>query len=88
MKNPYINNQSNFDNKINKAASNLPIVPENFNTSGFLKGALIGAGVTYLLTNPKAQETLFKAIVKAGNLLQASLAELQERFEDAKAEQN
>lgn len=85
MKNPYINNKSSqIDESINRAFNG--IMPENFNTAGFIKGALIGAGITYLLTNEKAQQAIFKAIVKAGSMLEAGVEELKERFEDAKAE--
>lgn len=90
MKNPYINNQQNqpsaVDNAINEAAQNLPFVPENFNAAGFVKGALIGAVAAYVLSNPKAQESLFKAIIKGSNLINAGIEELKERFEDVKAE--
>ncbi|MCI6988005.1 MAG: YtxH domain-containing protein [Campylobacter sp.] len=88
MQNPYItnNSQSKIDETINKAVSNMPFLPENFNYSSFLKGAIIGVGVAYLMTNEKAQQTLFRAIIKGGDLLNASMAELKERFEDAKAQ--
>ncbi|BCX79176.1 YtxH domain-containing protein [Campylobacter sp. 19-13652] len=93
MKNPYINEnmqnkapQSTLDKSINEAASNMPFVPENFNTAGFLKGLAVGAIGAYLLTNEKAQQTLFRAIIKGGALLNAGFEELKERFEDAKAE--
>ncbi|ANE36024.1 hypothetical protein CIG11343_1008 [Campylobacter iguaniorum] len=92
MTNPYLNNQQNsnskVDNTINDFAKEIPFIPENFNTAGFLKGVLIGAGLTYVLTNQKASQALFKVIVKAGNLLQSGTEELKERFEDAKAEIN
>lgn len=101
MENPYINQDSSnaqnngtngyiagFDNALNGYLKNIPMMPENFNTAGFLRGLLIGAGVAYLLSNEKAQQSLFKAIVKAGNLLQSGTEELKERFEDAKAEVN
>lgn len=92
MKNPYINEeQSNLtqnpvDKKINQMAQNVPFVPENFNTAGFLKGVVLGALGAYLLTNEKAQQTLFRAIIKGGTLLSAGFEELKERFEDVKAE--
>lgn len=91
MNNPYINeenvaNQSNFDQKINDTLKNLPFVPENFNTAGFLKGIIIGGAVGYILTNEKAQQAIFKAIVKAGDMFNIATQELKERFEDAKAE--
>ena len=95
MTNPYINSNlksdsfvGGVDGAINKMAKELPFVPDSFNAAGFLKGVLVGAGVAYLLTNEKAQQALFKAIVKAGNLLECGVEELKERFEDAKAEFN
>lgn len=92
MQNPYINETASqsapsaIDNAINNAAENLPFVPENFNAAGFVKGLLIGGIATYVLTNPKAQECVFKAIVKGGALINAGIEELKERFEDVKAE--
>lgn len=94
MKNPYINNEhqintqqpSAVDNAINEAAKNLPFIPENFNTAGFVKGLVLGGVAAYILTNPKAQECLFKAIIKGGELVNAGIEELKERFEDVKAE--
>ena len=95
MQNPYIDDQnaqagatqpSAIDNAINDAAQNLPFVPENFNAAGFVKGLLIGGVAAYVLTNPKAQECLFKAIIKGGELINAGIEELKERFEDVKAE--
>ena len=76
------------DNTINNMGKDLPFVPDNFNLAGFVKGLIIGAGVTYLLTNEKAQQALFSAIIKAGDLLQGGFEELKERFEDTKAELN
>ena len=74
------------DNAINNAAQNLPFVPENFNAAGFVKGLLLGGIAAYVLTNPKAQECVFKAIIKGGELINAGIEELKERFEDVKAE--
>ncbi|MPB73273.1 YtxH domain-containing protein [Campylobacter fetus] len=92
MTNPYINNQntnkSAIDETINKLTKDIAFIPDNFNTAGFLKGVLLGAGITYLLTNQNAQQALFKAIIKATDLLQSGTEELKERFEDAKAEVN
>lgn len=76
--------QSAFDKGINEALKDF--VPENFNAAGFLKGALIGGVVAYVLTNEKAQQAIFSAIVKGSNLVQAGFEELKERFEDVKAE--
>ncbi|MBR8462197.1 YtxH domain-containing protein [Campylobacter sp. faydin G-24] len=98
MKNPYIvvdektasqltkSQPSAVDNAINEAAQNLPLVPENFNAAGFVKGLVLGGIVAYVLTNQKAQECVFKAIIKGGALINAGIEELKERFEDVKAE--
>ena len=92
MQNPYINETASqsapsaIDNAINNAAQNLPFVPENFNAAGFVKGLLLGGIAAYVLTNPKAQECVFKAIIKGGELINAGIEELKERFEDVKAE--
>ena len=85
MNNPYINEEnvasetaannaaasqpSAIDNAINNAAQNLPFVPENFNAAGFVKGLVLGGIAAYVLTNPKAQECVFKAIIKGGELI-------------------
>jgi gas vesicle protein len=58
----------------------------NFNTNDFLKGALIGAVATYLLTNENAQKAIFKTFAKGSQLVQAGIEEMKERMEDAKAE--
>ncbi|MBN2964417.1 YtxH domain-containing protein [Sulfurospirillum sp. T05] len=66
-----------------------PVVSEtlgNFNTNDFLKGALIGAVATYLLTNENAQKAIFKTIAKGTQLFQTGMEEMKERMEDAKAE--
>ena len=46
----------------------------------------MGGIAAYVLTNPKAQECVFKAIIKGGELINAGIEELKERFEDVKAE--
>lgn len=75
---------SALDNSINNALKDF--IPANFNAAGFIKGALIGGVVAYVLTNENAQKALFSAIAKGSNLLQAGFEELKERFEDVKAE--
>lgn len=52
----------------------------------FLKGLLIGAAVTYLVTNEQVQRTAIKGIVKTWSLLQGGIEEVKERFGDAAAE--
>ncbi len=52
----------------------------------FIKGALIGAAVAYLLTNEKVQHATIKTAVKAWSLVQGGVEEMKERFRDAEAE--
>jgi len=85
--NPYINQNStqatqNTNQNINTAQQNTV-----FN-GDFLKGALIGAALTYVLTNKNAQENIFKAFEKGKEFLSAGMEELKERMEDAKASIN
>ena len=58
----------------------------NFSNERFLKGLLIGAAATYLLTNESVQRTAIKGVVKAWSLVQGGVEELKERFHDAEAE--
>lgn len=82
--NPYINQQTNMDANVN----NIPTQQsQNILTNGdFVKGALIGAAVTFLLTNKGAQDTIVKAVSKGNEFFQAGMEEMKERFEDAKAQ--
>lgn len=57
-----------------------------FDSGDFLKGALVGAAVTFLLTNKGAQESIMGAFSKGSELFQAGMEELKERYEDAKAQ--
>lgn len=57
-----------------------------FDTKQFVIGAVIGVAGAYLLTNEKAQKTLFKAAAKGSEFFNAGIEELKERYEDAKAE--
>ena len=58
----------------------------NFSNDRFLKGLLIGAAATYLLTNETVQRTAIKGAVKAWSFLQGGVEEIKERFQDAEAE--
>lgn len=58
----------------------------NFRDERFLKGALVGAAVTFLLTNDSVQKNAIQSIVKVWNLFQGGLEEVKERFRDAEAE--
>ena len=80
--NPYIN--QNFSPLQNSQQGNTP--KSTFSNGDFIKGALLGAALTYFLTNKNAQEGLFKAFGKGSELFSAGIEELKERYEDAKAQ--
>jgi hypothetical protein len=80
--NPYIN--QNFNPLQNSQQTNT--TQSTFSNGDFIKGALLGAAVTYLLTNKNAQETIMKAFGKGSELFSAGIEELKERYEDAKAQ--
>ncbi|MBP3675167.1 MAG: YtxH domain-containing protein [Campylobacter sp.] len=95
--NPYIknvnstSNQSNlnFQNNQNTQNTQNGFLDGVFGSNGsgdFLKGALIGAAATYILTNESAQRAIFKGFAKISTLFECGLEELKERYEDAKAE--
>jgi len=77
--NPYINQQVN--NPINSQQTN-----NMFLNGDFIKGALVGAAITFLLTNKDAQNTIMKTVSKGSELFQAGMEELKERYEDARAQ--
>ncbi len=79
--NPYIN--QNITPSLQTPSSP---TQNGFATGDFIKGALLGAAVTYLLTNKNAQETIMKAVGKGSELFSAGIEELKERYEDAKAQ--
>ena len=85
--NPYYNNNgmNNMQNQMPQQQKNTSLFGA-FNTSNFIKGALLGAVGAYLLTNEKAQKTIFKSAVNVSDMFQAGMEEMKERFEDAKAE--
>ena len=92
--NPYIKNVNSTSNQSNLNFQNNQNTQNGFldgvfgsNGSGdFLKGALIGAAATYILTNESAQRAIFKGFAKISTLFECGLEELKERYEDAKAE--
>ncbi len=95
--NPYIKNVNssstqsnlNFQNTQNNQNTQNGFLDGIFgagNSSDFLKGALIGAAATYILTNENAQRAIFKGFAKISTLFECGLEELKERYEDAKAE--
>jgi len=58
----------------------------NFSSDRFVKGLLIGAVVTYVVTNESVQRNAIKGAVKVWTMLQGGVEELKERFHDAEAE--
>jgi len=58
----------------------------NFSNDRFIKGLLIGAAATYLVTNEDVQRSLIKGVVKTWSMLQGGVEEIKERFHDAEAE--
>ncbi|EFL51199.1 conserved hypothetical protein [Solidesulfovibrio fructosivorans JJ]] len=53
---------------------------------GYLKGLLLGAAATYLLTNPKVQRAMVKGAVALWTSVQGSVEEVKEQIQDIKAE--
>ena len=87
MENPYINKEVTSSAAPDAISSiNTDSVLNSINTNDFIKGALIGAVATYLLTNETAQKAIFKTIAKGTDMFQAGIEEMKERMEDAKAE--
>lgn len=58
----------------------------NFKDERFLKGAIVGAAATFLLTNDSVQKSAIKSLVKVWSLFQGGVEEVKERFRDAEAE--
>ena len=82
--NPYINNHTANVNTKNSIFGNM----DSNSQKDFLKGALIGAAATFILTNENAQRAIFKGFAKISGIFEAGIEELKERYEDAKAEVN
>ncbi|WP_104722133.1 hypothetical protein [Helicobacter mesocricetorum] len=83
--NPYTKNNQNTPTQNNKNS----LFGNNSNAQkDFLKGALVGAVATFILTNENAQRAIFKGFAKISGIFEAGIEELKERYEDAKAEVN
>ncbi|MBS9782776.1 MAG: YtxH domain-containing protein [Arcobacter sp.] len=93
LSNPYINNTQNMNNPqgiqsnpyINQGMANNANPNNGLNGNDFIKGALIGAGISFLLTNKTTQSAIFNGFSKASELFNVGMEELKERIEDAKA---
>ncbi len=58
----------------------------DFSDSCYLKGFLIGAGVTFLLTNSTVQKAIVRGGVNLMSALQGGVEEVKEQVKDIKAE--
>lgn len=58
----------------------------SFNDPGYLKGLVLGAAVTYVLTNPKVQRALVKGAVTLFSAVQGGFEEVKEQIQDIKSE--
>jgi hypothetical protein len=58
----------------------------DFSNTSYLKGLLIGAGVTLLVTNSAVQKALVRGSVKLWSFVQGGVEEVKEQFHDIKAE--
>jgi len=83
--NPYINQNPNAQNQMTNV-NQVPGQNDSFVNGDFVKGALIGAGVAFLLTNKTTQQAIFNGFSKGSELVQAGIEEMKERMEDAKAQ--
>ena len=68
-----------------QAAAAPPPAPGALNPR-FLRGALVGAAVAYLVTNEQAQQATIRTLVRVRSMVQGGVEELKERFRDAEAE--
>lgn len=84
--NPYLNNQNYNNQNFNQGLfSSLTQQGNGFFGSPLVKGILIGAAVTYLLSNKDAKDTLAKGVAKIQSFASAAIEEFKEQVEDAKA---
>ena len=58
----------------------------NFRDQQFWKGAILGAAVTFLLTNDAVQKSIIKGTAKLYGMVQGGVQEIKEKFEDVQAE--
>jgi len=86
VENPYINKDITSSVANTVPSINTDNILGSINTNDFIKGALIGAVATYILTNESAQKAIFKTVAKGSEMFQAGIEEIKERMEDAKAE--
>ena len=57
-----------------------------YDDPGYIKGLLLGAGLAYLVTNPKVQRTVVKGAVTLWSTVQGGFEEVKEQIMDIKSE--
>ena len=57
-----------------------------FSNSSYLKGLLLGAGATLILTNSTVQKAMVRSAVKVWSFFQGGMEEVKEQFRDVQAE--
>lgn len=58
----------------------------NVSNPSYLKGALLGAGLVLLVTNPSAQKAIISGAVRLWTGIQGAVEEVKEQVQDVKAE--
>jgi hypothetical protein len=59
----------------------------DYKNPSYVKGAVVGAAVTLLLTNPTVKKAIVKGVVGVWGTLQGGVEELKEQIRDVQAEQ-
>ncbi|MFW5899621.1 MAG: YtxH domain-containing protein [Desulfovermiculus sp.] len=57
-----------------------------FSNPGYMKGFLLGAGATLVLTNPRVKKAMLRGTVKLWSMVQGGVEEVKEQFQDVQAE--
>jgi len=58
----------------------------NFSDACYLKGFLVGAGITFLVTNPTIQKAVVRGVINLMSVVQGGVEEVKEQIKDIKAE--
>lgn len=60
----------------------------DYSNPSYIKGLLLGTGVTLLVTNPTVQNAVIKGTVAAWSAVVGGIEEIKEKVRDAKAEKS
>jgi hypothetical protein len=60
----------------------------DYSNPSYVKGLLLGAGVTLLVTSPAVQSAVVKGAVTVWSAVVGGIEEVKERIRDAKAEKS